>query len=45
MLKKYNITIVIVNHHHIKKSKKLDDNIQTKSDSKDPKIIVNRREV
>ena len=32
-----NITMVIVNPHHVKKSKELDDNIQTKSDSKESK--------
>ena len=39
-LKENNITMVIVNPHHVKKSKELDDNIQTKSDSKDPKVIA-----
>ena len=39
-LKENNITMVMVNPHHVKKSKELDDNIQTKSDSKDPKVIA-----
>ena len=39
-LKENSITMVMVNPHHVKKSKELDDNIQTKSDSKDPKVIA-----
>ena len=39
-LKENNITMVMVNPHHVKKSKELDDNIQTKSDSKDPRVIA-----
>jgi len=31
---------VLVNPHHVKKSKELDDNIQTKNDRKDPKVIA-----
>jgi transposase len=32
-------TVVLVNPHHVKKSKELDDNTQTKSDSKDAGLI------
>ena len=39
-LKDNNITIAIVNPYHVKQSKELDDNIQTKNDSKDPKVIA-----
>ena len=39
-LKENNITIAIVNPYHVKQSKELDDNIQTKNDSKDPKLIA-----
>ena len=39
-LKENNITIAIVNPYHVKQSKELDDNIQTKNDSKDPKVIA-----
>ncbi|MSS62265.1 transposase, partial [Fusobacterium sp. FSA-380-WT-2B] len=38
--KENNITIAIVNPYHVKQSKELDDNLQTKNDSKDPKIIA-----
>ena len=34
------ITVVMVNPHHVKKSKELDDNLNRKSDSKDPKVIA-----
>lgn len=34
------IEVVLVNPHHVKKSKELDDNTQTKSDPKDAKIIA-----
>lgn len=40
LLKENNITIAIVNPYHVKQSKELDDNLQTKNDSKDPKIIA-----
>lgn len=36
----YYITIAIVNPYHVKQSKELDDNLQTKNDSKDPKVIA-----
>ena len=39
-LKENNITMVMVNPYHVKQSKELDDNIQTKNDSKDPKVIA-----
>ena len=32
--------LVLVNPHHVKKSKELDDNNQTKNDRKDPKVIA-----
>ena len=31
---------VLVNPHHVKKSKELDDNHPTKNDRKDPKVIA-----
>ena len=31
---------VLVNPHHVKKSKELDDNNPTKNDCKDPKVIA-----
>lgn len=34
------ITVVLVNPHHVKKSKELDDNTPSKSDPKDAKIIA-----
>jgi transposase len=34
------IKIVVVNPHHVKKAKELDDNSPTKSDRKDPKTIA-----
>lgn len=40
LLKENNITIAIVNPYHVKQSKELDDNLQTKNDSKDPKVIA-----
>lgn len=39
-LMKNNIMVVLVNPHHVKKSKELDDNTPTKSDPKDAKIIA-----
>ncbi|RHF66971.1 IS110 family transposase [Fusobacterium mortiferum] len=38
--KENNITIAIVNPYHVKQSKELDDNLQTKNDSKDLKVIA-----
>ncbi len=35
------IKIVLVNPHHVNKSKELEDNMQTKSDYKDAKVIAN----
>ena len=32
--------MVMINPYHIKQSKELDDNIQTKNDSKDQKVIA-----
>lgn len=40
LLKENNITITIVNPYYIKQSKELDDNLQTKNDLKDPKVIA-----
>ena len=34
------ITVVTVNPHHVKKSKELDDNLNRKTDHKDPKVIA-----
>ena len=34
------ITVVSVNPHHVKKSKELDDNLNRKTDRKDPKVIA-----
>lgn len=34
------ITVVLVNPHHVKKSKELDDNLNRKTDKKDPKVIA-----
>ena len=34
------ITVVLVNPHHVKKSKELDDNLNRKNDRKDPKVIA-----
>lgn len=39
-LKENKINIVFVNPHHVKKSKELDDNLQSKNDRKDPKVIA-----
>ncbi len=39
-LKESGIKLVLVNPHHVKKSKELDDGIQSKNDSKDPKVIA-----
>ena len=39
-LKSNGITLVLVNPHHVKKSKELDDNHPGKSDRKDPKTIA-----
>ncbi|MBU3179103.1 transposase [Clostridium estertheticum] len=39
-LKKLGIKLVLVNPFHVKRSKELDDNSQTKNDIKDPKIIA-----
>jgi len=38
--KKNGMSIVLVNPHHVKKSKELDDNNPTKNDRKDPKTIA-----
>jgi transposase len=38
--KKMGMRIVLVNPHHVKKSKELDDNNPTKNDRKDPKTIA-----
>ena len=40
LLKENNITIVQLILNMSKQSKELDDNLQTKNDSKDPKIIA-----
>lgn len=39
-LKENNIKLALVNPHHVKKSKELDDNLPTKNDSKDAKVIA-----
>lgn len=39
-LTKNNMVPVMVNPHHVKKSKELDDNSPTKNDRKDPKVIA-----
>lgn len=39
-LKKHDMRPVLVNPHHVKKSKELDDNSQSKNDRKDPKVIA-----
>ncbi len=39
-LKDNGIKPVLVNPHHVKKSKELDDNSQSKNDRKDPKVIA-----
>jgi transposase len=40
-LKEQGIKVVVVNPHHVNKSKELEDNSQTKSDYKDAKVIAN----
>jgi transposase len=40
LMKQEKITVVIVNPYHVKKSKELDDNSQTKSDKKDALTIA-----
>jgi transposase len=40
-LQEQGIQVVIVNPHHVNKSKELEDNSQTKSDYKDAKVIAN----
>ncbi|MEF3307683.1 IS110 family transposase [Paenibacillus sp. GYB004] len=40
-LKEQGIQVVLVNPHHVNKSKELEDNSQTKSDYKDAKVIAN----
>lgn len=39
-LKKSDIKLVMVNPHHVKKSKEMDDNHPSKNDRKDPKLIA-----
>lgn len=39
-LKDNDVKPVLVNPHHVKKSKELDDNSQAKNDRKDPKVIA-----
>lgn len=39
-LKQHGIVPVLVNPQHVKKSKELDDNSQSKNDRKDPKVIA-----
>ncbi|HAJ4019660.1 TPA: transposase, partial [Escherichia coli] len=39
-LKEQDIRVVVVNPHHVNKSKELEDNSQTKSDYKDAKVIA-----
>jgi len=39
-LRKYGIKLVLVNPHHVKKSKELDDNSPTKNDIKDARVIA-----
>lgn len=39
-LKDHHVRPVLVNPHHVKKSKELDDNSQSKNDRKDPKVIA-----
>lgn len=39
-IKRNNMRIVLVNPHHVKKSKELDDNNPSKTDRKDPKTIA-----
>ena len=42
-LTKIGMTPVMVNPHHVKKSKELDDNSPSKNDRKDPKVIAELR--
>ncbi|MFV0636333.1 IS110 family transposase [Mitsuokella sp. WILCCON 0060] len=39
-LEEHNITLCMVNPYHVKQTKELDDNNQTKNDQKDPKVIA-----
>jgi transposase len=39
-LKGYDVQVVLVNPHHVKKSKELDDNSPTKNDIKDAKVVA-----
>jgi len=39
-LKQRGIEVVLVNPHHVKKSKELDDNSPTKNDTKDAKVVA-----
>ncbi|OQY42292.1 MAG: IS110 family transposase, partial [Fusobacteriia bacterium 4572_74] len=39
-LKDNNIAIAMVNPYHVKQTKELDNNSQTKNDTKDPKVIA-----
>ena len=39
-LKELGVKLVLVNPYHVKRIKELDDNSQTKNDSKDPKTIA-----
>lgn len=39
-LEKADIQLVLVNPYHVKQSKEMDDNSQTKNDRKDPKVIA-----
>jgi transposase len=39
-LKEYGVRVMIVNPHHVKKSKELEDNSPTKNDYKDAKLIA-----
>ena len=39
-LKKFEIKLVLVNPYHVKQTKELDDNNQSKTDAKDPKTIA-----
>lgn len=39
-LEEHHLTLCMVNPYHVKQSKELDDNNQTKNDQKDPKVIA-----
>ncbi len=39
-LEEHHITLCMVNPYHVKQTKELDDNNQTKNDKKDPKVIA-----